>query len=327
MNLFRELKENKFAEEQRLREERLRQLEEASKEKRGIQILHPAKALQDKKEMKQLRKEITAYEAKRVNTIKIVIAFCVLALIIVSLKVTSLKEKRMQELTPNTLQTSESNEVQKTEALNDVANTVVETSTPAIEPVLTPSVTFESDEDLPEEVPDTIQKTIETDELEIPKLTVDDIEITSIKTDYGHVETSTIVLGNEEGVTFTIVASALGLSADDIIPDYNKDLLSVKAENPFESGNKTYFKYYVTGKKTCNTQIVFITMYDYLSNDEVLGRSRNVRKLDSNEGRVCYVTKSRKYHFSGKCAGDNANITTFHDAIACEYEPCGKCAK
>ena len=91
---------------------------------------------------------------------------------------------------------------------------------------------------------------------------------------------------------------------------------------------QTILKAYVTGKKPGDSEFFICTEYDLATKGEnVEGYYLNIRKLDSSEGRIVYVTPSgEKYHFSESCAGDGATKTTYRDATVYEYEPCGKCA-
>lgn len=361
-NPFREIKERKVAEnlrsaeEQRQREERLRQLEETANDGQRFRILHPIKAVQNKKEMKRLREEIDAYEMKKKSTKTSISLIGVMVVCFGIIVIMSAKEKigSSREISPApssiVLETNDGDVIKYAEKTPSDGNSVqMETSTPtkdnplaaneAIEPEATlPDESTEPDTILPEETElettpsedttDMTSNTSKTEEPDIPHLTVDELSVSTLN-DYGHIDTDILYLGNDEGVTITVKAPAIGLTADDLLVIYDENLLSVKTKEPYESDNKTYFTYYVTGKKVCETQLYIGTTYDYLTlGDLADGYLLDVKKLDYFEGRVCYVTPSGdKYHFSELCAGENAIKTTYRDVVAYEYEPCGKCAK
>ena len=157
------------------------------------------------------------------------------------------------------------------------------------------------------------------------ELKASDLSVTT-KTDYAHTETDVIFLGKDEGVTITITTFVDGATADDLAIVYDKSLLSIKVSDKGEEENK--IELYVTGKKTCETELAIFTAYEL----EMLGEEAtcyllDIRKLSSKEGRIVYVTSmGTKYHFSKSCAGDNATKTLYRDAKAYEYEACKKCA-
>ena len=163
---------------------------------------------------------------------------------------------------------------------------------------------------------------------DVSKLTVNDLNVSTMN-DYAHIKSDVIFLGNNEGVTITVKASAKGLDTDDILFIYDENLLSVKAKEPFDVDKQTCFEYYVTGNKACNTSIAIVTTYDYLTlGENTSGFILDIIKADSTDGRIVYVTPTgERYHFSEKCAGEYAIKTTYRDATAYEYQPCGKCVK
>ena len=166
------------------------------------------------------------------------------------------------------------------------------------------------------------------EQMNIPVLTAEDLRI-NLEREYAHIDTDVILLGNNEGATIKIFTSVDDLVADDILFIYDEELLSVKESEPFEESGQTCFEYYVTGKNSGVSEIWIITTYDYLTlGEEANGYCIVVKKLDSKEGKVAYVTPTGdKYHLSSGCAGENATKTTYYDVTAYEYEPCGKCAK
>ena len=337
-NPFEKIKEriasrnSRLAEEQRRRIERLQELEDAVQKKNGFHIPHPIKAMQNKKEIKQLRKEIEAYNDKKKNnilTIALVGAFVWFGIVgIIAEKNTENRDalSSAAQIETDALATV-SSEYASPYALRGVSASadVLELDAEAKK---TTDETEKNSELKSDDVSVQSSDASESEEADILKLTVNDLSVSTLN-DYAHIDTETLYLGNGEGVTIAVETSVTGVTAEDILLFYDDDLLSAKTEDAIAVGNKTRFEFYVTGKSPCSTQIAIITNYDYLTKgDEVEGFVFDVNKLDSSEGRVCYVTPTgEKYHLKEKCAGKNAIKTTFRDAAAYEYEPCGKCAK
>lgn len=204
---------------------------------------------------------------------------------------------------------------------------------PAILPTIattTPSTTEPIETQPPTEditiPPETTNHTQTWDGIE---LTISDLSVNT-ESDYAHVDTDVILLGNNEGVSITITIEKGHVTLDDLIVYYEDDLLNVKVSTPAASDHRTVFELYVTGRTACKTELLICTAYDLatLGEDNTSCFILDILKLDSTEGRIAYVTYSGdKYHFSAACAGDSAIKTTFHDVAAYEYDPCGKCAK
>ncbi len=183
----------------------------------------------------------------------------------------------------------------------------------------------ESEDQAPAEATAESEKTAE--EIGLSAITASDLTVRTT-TDYSHLFSDAVYLGNNEGVTISIIATATGLSADDIELFYDKTLLSVKMDKPTETDGKTLFSAYVTGKKAGNSTLVICTAYDlYLYGENASGFVVEINKLDSKDGRIVYLAPTgEKYHFREKCAGENAIKTTYREVIAYDYQPCGKCA-
>lgn len=156
-----------------------------------------------------------------------------------------------------------------------------------------------------------------------PVLTTNDISVYTLN-DYAHIQDSGIILGENEGVTVTITVPE-GTTNDEILVIGDETLLNVSYQ---DSNNSNQIKLYVTGRQTCNAELAIITAYELDTKGENAGGYvLNIRKLNSSEGRIAYVTPTgEKYHYSASCAGDNATKTTYYDCRAYDYEPCGKCA-
>ena len=343
----KEAEEQRLAEEQRMREERLRQLEESAQKKKGFHIPHPVQAMQNKKEMKTLRKEIAAYEERKKSKKAMagLVGVMVVCFGILGIMAITEKKEDTKNVPPSTVavveQNSESTTVERTipvaSSEGEIETTAKVESASKQEESSSVKETEKATESTSEaetvsatsQESSTAQETTESAELDIPKITAKDLSVSTLN-DYGHISTEVLYLGNNEGVTITVKVSVLDLIADDILFLYDENLLSVKEKEPFEvNGKQTYFEYYVTGKKECNTQIAILTTYDYLTQgDDASGFILDVVKMDSSDGKVCYITPTgEKYHFSASCAGENATKTTYRDVIAYDFGPCGKCAK
>lgn len=368
MNSRRAEEKRRLEAGQKLREERLRELEAEYKMIKGKPFFKSKEKQQIKKEIELLRKKIKAY--KRRKTIRAVVPVLAIILIVSlvfagvdsdkadntntesSTKMiaanVSVKENILQNETfeidslDNIVNSPDvaADEIQQTENKNikNDDNAVVLAETEAVEAEEAETENLSSNEEVPdvlsleatepEEVVEPVPEATAPVEPSLIKLTADDISV-STTTDYGHINTSSCYLGNGEGVTVTVETSVSGISYDDIILQYDENLLTVKEMGPYEASGKIHLRYYVTGNKQGTSELSIITVYDLLSDDEnVFGYTLNIRKLDEYYGRVCYVTRNgEKYHLSEKCPGENAIKTTYYDASANGLEPCKKCAK
>lgn len=337
--------------EQLQRIERLRELEEA-KNKKGFHIPNPVKAVKNKKEMSTLRKEIAAYEEKKQDKKVLIgcgIAFAII-LIISGLMAFVGGENTHEKTVEDTSTVSaivsvdeESNE-EITSSVSIVDTVKQDAETVKQDETSLEKDTFEvtSAEDKPVNVDETPivseieEKTElsidegETEDEEWPedvlRFTAEDIDISTL-TDYVHISTETIILGNGEGAKIEIKAPE-SMTYDDLLVYYEEDCLNVNLTDTVLQNGKTVFKLYVTGKKQGYHDLIILTMYDlYTKGDAAMGYTISVNKLDNTDGRAVYVTPTgEKYHFSSSCAGENAVRTTYYDASAYEYDPCGKCA-
>ena len=149
--------------------------------------------------------------------------------------------------------------------------------------------------------------------------------------DYLHVSYDPITLGNGEKLTLTITATPADLRAEDFYISYDSALLSseITDVSSNESGNETIVKAVVTAISPGTSDLYILSSYDLanLPEDEWRGIGCSIKGLDSTDGKIVFVTPTgEKYHFSADCAGENAIGTTLYDAVADEYEPCGRCA-
>lgn len=310
-------------EEQRQRIERLAELESAQNRK-GFHIPNPVQSMKDKKEIKKLRKEIAAFEESKRNN-KIVIGCAGLVIVLVGfcgVMAAFEKDDLPSEIEPSTSM----HEYSET----TLATTANNTNSISIESQPTEEVEASTEETTP------ITETTEanTEETEPPtefvdclQLTVSDLSVTTIK-DYAHTDTDVIFLGNQEGVTISIVAEGADVTWDALVLLYDETILNVERQSPVSTETQTVLKAYVTGRKPGDSEFFICTEYDLATKGEnAEGYYLDIRKLDSSEGRIVYVTPSgEKYHFSESCAGDGATKTIYRDATVYEYEPCGKCA-
>ena len=309
--------------EQQHREERLKQLEEAEK-RPGFHFPNPLQTMKDKKEMKELRKEIAAYkENQRRNRILIGIG-CFLLVMFIFIGIMIAIENSTEDdtsadngMNPEIPTSSETEDTVADITVNNTTEGGTAETTARTDTVVDPTTDTTTSTENTETTADWDGLMLEASDLSVNTLT-----------DYAHTDTEVIFLGNDEGVTITISASAVDMTVDDLVIIYDDSLLSVRISEPARSGSRTEIELYVTGKTSCETEMAICTTYDVeTQGDEATGYLLDIRKLNSTEGRVVYVTSSGdKYHFRESCAGSYSTKTTYRDAKAYEYDPCGKCA-
>ena len=311
------------ADEQRWREERLKQLEEAEK-RPGFHFPNPLQSMKDKKEMNELRKAIAAYkENQRRNRILIGIG-CFLLVMFIFIGIMIAIENAAEN--ESSTDTGMYPEIPTSSETEDSVGDITDDDT-------TEGSTVESTTRIDSASEPTTNTTTSTENTETMAawdglvLEVSDLSVKTL-TDYAHTDTEVIFLGNDEGVTITISTSVVDMTTDDLVIIYDDSLLSVKVSEPVRSGSRTVIELYVTGKTSCETEMAICTTYDVeMQGDEATGYLLDIRKLNATEGRVVYVTSSGdKYHFSESCAGGYSTKTTYRDAKVYEYDPCGKCA-
>ena len=342
-NSIKELLEKKkeeeriLEEEQLRREERLKELTEQKKASAGKINLHPIKAVKDNKEIKQLHKEIEAYNNEKKRRQSSFVLGGIIIACIAFIGIMAIFEKpdvssdandstginKIVESQATTFE-DDSEEFSK-EPVDEVLNStevIVETS---LEQLKSETETIPSS--ISEEASsENIVQTSNIYEYEGIRLTASDLSVTT-RSDYAHIESDRIVMGNGEGATISIDTSVSDVTADDLIIIFDKEYLKVE-KDVFSIGEKTRLNYYVTGKKVGESHVVIMTNYDYvIHGEDAPGYVVDFEKLNSNDGKVVYVTSSDKYHYSKDCAGENATKTTYRDAKAYDLKPCGKCAK
>lgn len=243
-------------------------------------------------------------------------------------------EAKTTELVGTTLA---ENTVASTETIEIAESSIVDTEPASEEETIAPEMTTFGSEKTEEETEVVNYETeeraeisteIKPEEPDILELTVKNITVSSMP-DFGHINLEAPCLGNNEGITIWVTASKSGVSADDIVFEYDDTLLKVAGPEITDDGSTTELKYYVTGKKAGFSRIFIYTLYDLITDEENL-RSYIIEltKLNNQEGRIVYVTPTgTKYHYSAACAGDNYSPTTLHEAKEIGLDPCKKCAK
>ena len=162
---------------------------------------------------------------------------------------------------------------------------------------------------------------------------IEKVKISSI-TDYSHIDSGVIRLGNGEGVTVTLETTPSGIAFDDFVFHFDESLLTVTAKDIINDAtkNKTTLHLIIHAKKPCRTSFEIYETYQFidLDYDDSEGYSYTdveIVGMNEAEGRVVYVTPTgEKYHFSSECAGENYITTTLNDALGYEYTACHKCA-
>lgn len=148
------------------------------------------------------------------------------------------------------------------------------------------------------------------------------------KSEYAHIDSAVIRLGNGERVWITIKASPATLSMNDFVVDYDDAMLEIIDVRSSTVGDILQIELTVKAKSSGVSEIIICSGYElYEDAENIKGYVLTVRGLDSTDGKVVYITSTgEKYHFSESCVASGIK-TTLNDALAYEYGPCSKCAK
>lgn len=144
--------------------------------------------------------------------------------------------------------------------------------------------------------------------------------------EYAHIDSDVIRLGNDERAWITIEASPASLTMDDFIVDYDDTMIEIVDITSSTLQDMLQIEITITAKNSGVSDIIICSGYElYEDAENATCYVLTVNGLNSNDGRVVYVTSSgEKYHFSASCV-ESGIETTLSDALAYEYEPCGKC--
>ena len=271
-------------------------------------LLHPIKSVYDGKEIKKLKEDIAAFEKKK-EKIRIFLALGgILGVLMIMLFAPSFFGKSSNnkaDETPLAMTASEAKTENAIESITEVP-TVKEEEQASSDRSVNSSTGFTGEDTDDSEKIDTDDEPIEQGVL------LSDLKIYYLL-DYAHAINDSIYLGNDEGVTFTIEIEKEVNDIEELVFDY-------------ENG-KTTIIVYVTALEKCNTELLITTEYELeKKGEEAHCYQFSIRKLDSSEGRVVYVTPTgEKYHYSADCAGENAIKTTYYDVEMLETKPCGRC--
>lgn len=147
------------------------------------------------------------------------------------------------------------------------------------------------------------------------------------QTEYAHIDTDIVRLGNGEKLFVTIEAQPATLTLDDFILDYDNTMLEIVGVSSQEVGNEFVIEITIHAIQSGVSDIIIASGYDLFEDaDNAEVYVVTVRALDYMDGQLVYVTPTGdKYHFSASCAGPNAITTTYDDALVYEYDPCGSC--
>lgn len=327
MNNLR-VKIDKFIEEynskkNKEQEERVKRLNDLIDEQNNTAILfHPMAYRKRKKEIEELQRQVDSYHGSNLTFKKLVIFTSCIAFVIiffVSFIVIGIICENREEKSGITDYNEEYidylSDVESSERFSETTSSTIES---------------ENIIGVPENELNSFDESISSDELvNCSQITIDDIDI-RVSTDYSHLKSETILLGKNEGATFTITVNQKDVKNDDIIVGYDEKYIKLKLNKPITYENSTILKFYITGLKTGSSNIEIATRFDVITNDinDVKCYSFAVKKLDKKDGRIVYITPNgAKYHLSAKCAGKDAIKTTMYDVLAFEYDPCKKCAK
>lgn len=322
--------------EQIERKARLSELESRNKQKRSV-LLHPVKSANERKEIKDLKKEISAYEQKKEDKVVIFAAIGVLVGFILLLCLSSAFHKPSDDNTDanetivaeTNVETEEENTIKgntnaETVAIRDEQSNIADSTTHSI--VASAGASDESDKTVDQEKTESEDEALPSANTAVQGIRSSDLMIVS-RRDYNHVSNDSDYIGNGEGITLTIEVNKGNIEIEDLVFDYDTSLLNVDIEEPSYQDGKTIITAYVTANSECDTELFITTENEVEMSDEPYGYPITIRKLDSSEGRIAYITPTgTKYHFDANCAGENAVRTTYHDVMMLEIEPCGTCA-
>ena len=317
------------------RKERLRQLEEKHNQK-GFHLSNPFQTMKDKKEMKELRRDIETYEeqvksSRNISHLLPVLILMVIGPILLLVIVTVIKNGSKDtnttsmntEVVVNITTETESNTTiaeNNTEDLSIIAEadeptensvisqsseeTELETSLQATESSV--NTDFVSDDTNTDEKSvaenDIIPISNETDQLDYTIISIDDLSVYHER-EYAHA-TDSIRLGTNECLFVTITTANNQLTIDDLYFDYDENLLSVEIDAPQIINNNTQIKIRIHGKTIGISDFLIFTVYDLLTKgEEATGAWLNIIQMDPSDGRIVYATSSGTYHYSRDCAG------------------------
>ena len=307
--------------EQIERKARLSELEEKNKGVRR-KLLHPIKSVNDGKEIKKLKEDIAAFEKKK-EKIRIFLALGgILGVLMIMLFAPSFFGKSSNnkaDETPLAMTASEAKTENAIESITEVP-TVKEEEQASSDRSVNSSTGFTGEDTDDSEKIDTDDEPIEQGVL------LSDLKIYYLL-DYAHAINDSIYLGNDEGVTFTIEIEKEVNDIEELVFDYDTSLLNHTVRDFDYENGKTTIIVYVKALEKCNTELLITTEYELeKKGEEAHCYQFSIRKLDSSEGRVVYVTPTgEKYHYSADCAGENAIKTTYYDVEMLETKPCGRC--
>ena len=183
-------------EEQRRREERLKELEEAQN-RPGLHFPNPIQIIKDKKEMKELRKEIAEYKEKQRRKWTLIGLGCCMLVLFIFVGIMATLEKAKEDAKVDTLPTdtiiaTETSTVAKTEATVDNMTSSDTLQSSTAESTIGNDNVIESHTSTTT-VTESTETTMAWDGL---VLTASDLRVNTL-TDYAHTNTEIIFLGND----------------------------------------------------------------------------------------------------------------------------------
>lgn len=189
----------------------------------------------------------------------------------------------------------------------------------------------------PEETNSVISEDVKSENIEStvsenPYVKLTKLEVRT-QTEYAHAFDDTVILGNNEGVIIKCTVSPATASAEDVLLLCDESEFDTVLQNSYETGNnEVVYEFRITGKKECTDYVYVMSTYDFIKDHDNQYKNTEmyeiyIHKLNATDGKIVYVAPDGdKYHYSKKCAGENAIETTLYDAEAVEYERCRKCS-
>ena len=326
--------------EQIERKARLSELESKNKQKRRV-LLHPIKSANERKEIENLKREISVYEEEKENKGSLIVLLGLLIgglfflCILLSLHKTTDTNSDSNETIVAETQVDAKEEVEDSAKDSSIAENVAKNDEQSSNTDSTDNLIVVAADASDENSKTVSQESTEpADEQSSASNSVaHGIKYTDFSvihsSDYAHASADADYIGNDEGITITIKANNGNMEIEDLIFDYDESLLNIDIKEPDYQNGETVISAYVTANSECNTELFITSEYEVEVSDGGLvnGYLIPIRKLDPSEGRVVYITPTgTKYHFDANCAGENAVRTLYHDVSMLEYEPCGTCA-
>ena len=319
-------------------EERLEELR-AQQAEHKFSLFHPTEGSKRKKEIEDLEKQIDLLQKKKeqkkstIILVSIPLAIIVLGFVILLILPRDKSGNDMAQADTETTVEERTIEVSSSEPSS---TTQRETPIAETEATIERRTTEETTEKEIEKTTGattteatTVATTAATTET-IPENSYPEIKSYTVTAtrEWGH-DSEANYLGYGEGLIISILAKEAGSHKDDFLVYYPDEDASCEELDSFTTAAGDWFRYRITGKQPGTFEVYVASYYDFheeafFENEAANSASYSIQQLDSNNGRMVYVTPTgEKYHYSESCAGENAIAIPFYEV---QYlDPCGTC--